>query len=76
MTNWYGLLVPSATRKDIVARLQQEVARIMALPDVRQSMVAGGMTIVANTPDQFAVFLVQEMDKYARVIRTAGVKPE
>ena len=76
MTNWYGLLVPGVTRKDIIARLQQEVARIMALPEVKQSMAAGGMTVVANTPDQFSAFLAQEMDKYARVIRTAGIKPE
>jgi tripartite-type tricarboxylate transporter receptor subunit TctC len=76
MTNWYALLVPGATPKETIAKLQQEIARIMALPEVRQLMVAGGMTIVANTPQQFAAFLAREIDKYARIIKTAGVKPE
>jgi tripartite-type tricarboxylate transporter receptor subunit TctC len=76
MTNWYGMLTPGATPKDVIAKLQQEVARIMALSDVRQLMAAGGMTIVASTPPQFTDFLARESDKYARVIKAAGVKPE
>ena len=76
MSNWYGLLVPAATPKAVIARLQQEVARIMVLPDVKQSMAAGGMSVVADTPQQFAGFLVRETDKYARVIRAAGIRPE
>lgn len=39
-------------------------------------MAAGGMTVVASTPQQFTAFLTQETAKYARVIQTAGVKPE
>ena len=76
MTNWYGMLAPGATPKDVIAKLQQEIARIMALPDVKQLMAAGGMTIVASTPPRFTEFLTRESDKYARVIRAAGVKPE
>jgi tripartite-type tricarboxylate transporter receptor subunit TctC len=76
MTNWYGLLVPGATPKDVIVKLQQEVARIMALPEFRQQMAAGGMTVVASTQQQFSEFLAQESAKYARVIKMAGVKPE
>ncbi len=76
MTNWYALLAPGATPKDVIAKLHLEVARIMALPDVKQLMTAGGMTIVANTPAQFSEFLAREIDKYARIIKSAGVKPE
>lgn len=76
MTNWYGLLVPAATPKDVVAKLQQEIVRIMTLPESRKLMAAGGMTVVASTPQQFTEFLTQETAKYARVIQTAGVKPE
>jgi tripartite-type tricarboxylate transporter receptor subunit TctC len=76
MTNWYGLLVPGATPKDVIAKLQQEVARIMALPEFSKLMAAGGMSVVASTPQQFTDFLAQETTKYARVIKMAGVKPE
>jgi tripartite-type tricarboxylate transporter receptor subunit TctC len=76
MTNWYGLLVPGATPKEVVARLHQEIVRIMTLPETRDLMARGGMTVVANTPQQFSDFLASETAKYARVIKTAGVKPE
>ena len=76
MTNWYALLVPGATPKETSAKLHLEIARIMALPDMKQLMIAGGMTIVANTPQQFGEFLAREVDKYARIVKVAGVKPE
>ena len=76
MTNWYALLVPGATPKETIAKLHLEIARIMALPDMKQLMIAGGMTIVANTPQQFGEFLAREVDKYARIVKVAGVKPE
>ena len=76
MTNWYAMLVPGATPKETIAKLHQEIARIMALPEVKQLMAAGGMTIVANTPQQFGEFLAREVDKYARIVKAAGVKPE
>jgi len=76
MTNWYAMLVPGATPKDVIAKLHLEIARIMALPDMKLLMTAGGMTIVANTPAQFSEFLAREIDKYTRLIKSAGVKPE
>ena len=76
MTNWYGMLAPGATPKEVISKLQQEVVRIMVLPEVKQSMAAGGMSVVAGTPQRFAEFLVREMDKYALVIKAAGIKSE
>jgi len=76
MTNWYGLLVPAGTPREIVGQLHQEVARIMGTPELRKLMAAGGMTVVASTPEQFIDFLARESVKYAEVIRMAGVKPE
>ena len=76
MTNWYGLLVPSATPRNIVTRLGDEVKRIMAFPEFQSSLAAVGMTPVASTPAEFSTFLTREMAKYARVTQEAGVKPE
>lgn len=76
MTNWYGLLVPAATPRDVIRKLQQDVARIMSLPEFKELLAAGGMAAVASTPEQFNEFLARETTKYARVIKTAGVKPE
>lgn len=74
MTNWYGMLVPAATPRDTVTKLQQEVARILNLPEVKQRLADDGMTVVAGTPDQFTQFLKRETAKYNRVIETAGIK--
>ena len=76
MTNWYGLLVPSATPRDVVAKLQQEVARIMNLNETKDLMSRSGMTVIASTPHQFSEFLSREMVKYERIIKLAGVKEE
>jgi tripartite-type tricarboxylate transporter receptor subunit TctC len=76
MTNWYGLLVPGATPREVVRKLRDEVARIMALPEFKDLLTAGGMTAVASTPEQFSEFLRHETEKYARVIKAAGVKAE
>jgi len=76
MTNWYGLLVPGATPREVIARLQQEIARIMGLAEISALMARGGMTVVASTPEQFSGFLSNETAKYAKVIKLAGVKPE
>lgn len=75
MTTWYGLLVPGATPREIVARLQQEMAQVLNQADVKERLAVDGMTVVASTPEQFAVFLKSETEKYARIIQAAGIKP-
>ncbi|MEA3155926.1 MAG: hypothetical protein QOK44_3515 [Betaproteobacteria bacterium] len=76
MTNWYGVLVPSGTPRDVVAKLQQEVARAMNLDDTKDLMARSGMRVIASTPQQFAEFLSREMVKYERVIKLARIKEE
>jgi tripartite-type tricarboxylate transporter receptor subunit TctC len=74
MTNWYGILAPGATPKGTVLKLQQEIVTIMTLPEFTKMMARGGMTVVASTADEFDTFLRREAEKYARVIKAAGVK--
>ena len=59
-----------------LGKLQQEVTRILALPELKDLLAAGGMTVVASTPAQFTEFLASESAKFARIIQIAGVKPE
>jgi tripartite-type tricarboxylate transporter receptor subunit TctC len=76
IATWFGLLGPAAMPPDLVARIQRDVARMLALPEVRTRMVELGVDIVANTPDEFATYLRGEVTRYAKVIREAGIKPE
>jgi tripartite-type tricarboxylate transporter receptor subunit TctC len=74
MTNWYGMLVPAATQRDVIVKLNAEVARILRLPDLTSRLADDGMTVVASTPGEFADFLARETAKFARVIEAAGIK--
>ncbi len=76
MTNWYGLLVPSATPRVTVTRLADEVKRVLGFAELQSSLAAVGMTPAANSPAEFAAFLAREMTKYAQVVKAAGIKPE
>ena len=70
---WTGVAVQGATPKDIIARLNQEIARGYAAPDVRARLLREGNDVVLNTPEQFDTFFRGEMNKWARVITAAGI---
>jgi tripartite-type tricarboxylate transporter receptor subunit TctC len=74
MTNWYGLLAPSETPKDIVARLNAEVAKILNQAEAKERLAADGAIVVAGTPEQFSAFLQQEMTKFAKIVKASGMK--
>ena len=74
MTNWYGLLVQGSTPRDTVYKLQQEVTRVLNLPELKERLAGEGMTVVASTPEQFVEFLARETAKYNRIIQAAGIK--
>jgi tripartite-type tricarboxylate transporter receptor subunit TctC len=75
-STWGGLLAPAGTPKPVVAKLSAEVTRILALPDVRERMLAAGVEPVGGTPAQFTAFVGSDMVKWAKVAQAAGIQPE
>jgi tripartite-type tricarboxylate transporter receptor subunit TctC len=75
-SSWHGILVPARTPRAIVTRLHDEFVKVLNLPDVRDRLTAQGLNVVASTPQAFAAYLKSETDKYARVIKQVGIKPE
>mgnify|MGYP001493649267 CR=1 FL=1 len=73
---WHGMFAPAATPKAIVARLQQEVAKAIAIPKMRQLLEAGGYVPVGDTPAEFRKFLEADLKKIAEIARIANVQPE
>ena len=70
---WTGVAVQGATPKEIITRLNQEITRGYSAPDVRERLLREGNDVVLNTPEQFDAFFRGEMDKWAKVIKAAGI---
>jgi len=71
-----GLVVPAGTPKEVVDLLQREIAKIVALPDVKEKLSVLGFIPVANTPDEFAVRIKSEIEKWGKVVRDAKLRVE
>jgi tripartite-type tricarboxylate transporter receptor subunit TctC len=71
---WFGLLAPANTPKPIVEMLQKHVAAILKLPEVEKMFLEQGAEPVGNTPEQFAKVIASELQKWAKVAATTGVK--
>ena len=73
-SSWFGLLAPAGTPPDIVARLQQECARALASPAVRDKLEAQGAIPGGSTPAEFARMIDDEHAKWAQVVKASGAK--
>ena len=71
-----GLLAPGGTPPEIVDRLHREIVKVVAMPDVRARLSALGFEPIGSTPKQFAERIRSEIDKWAKVIRAAGIKAQ
>ena len=74
VVNAYGVLAPAGTPREIVVKLQQEIARVLNLPDVRERLMAVGAEPVGSTPEQFGSFLRSEITKWAAVVKATGIE--
>jgi tripartite-type tricarboxylate transporter receptor subunit TctC len=73
---WYGILAPAGTTRDIVGKLQAEIARILVLPEVKDRLAADGADAVGSRPDEFAAYIRAELAKWGKVVKTGGIKLE
>jgi tripartite-type tricarboxylate transporter receptor subunit TctC len=73
---WYGVVAPAATPRDVIARLNREIVKLMSLPDVRDKFSQQGVDPAASTPEAFAQLIRDEVARWGKVIRGAGIKLE
>ncbi len=73
-SSWFGLLAPAGTPADIVNRIQQEVAKSLATPAMKERLLAQGAIPGGNTPTEFAKHIDNEHKKWAQVVKTSGAK--
>lgn len=73
-SSWFGLLAPVGTPPDIVNRLQEEVAKALNTPAMKEKLLAQGAIPSGNTPQQFTTFINAEHEKWAKVVKASGAK--
>jgi len=74
VNNWYGLFAPAGTPKNIIARLHDEAAKALGSPDVKRRLLESGIVATTSSPEQFAAYVKNETQRWAKVIRDARIK--
>jgi len=73
---WYGVFAPDGTPRDIVTRLNTEIARIVRSPDVRELLLKQGAESYATSPEEFTKVVQSDVAKWAKVVKDSGAKPD
>lgn len=76
VSSWYGLFAPAGTPPSVVAKINADLLRIMAQPDVREQFISRGDEPFAGTPEQAGTYLRGEISKWNKVIKSANIKAE
>ena len=74
--SWFTMMVPAGTPKEIVARLNAEVLKALVDPEVREKLLTQGLTPRGSSPEELRTLTRQQLDKYARLIKAAGITNE
>ena len=76
VTNWFALVAPAGTPRELVNRWQSEVAKVLKLAEVRDKLVMQGADPVGSSPDEFAAFMKAETAKWAKLIKDANIRAD
>ena len=76
VNGWYGLYAPAGTPKDIITRLNAEVVKILAMPDVKARLLDAGIIATSSSPEAFAAYAQAETIRWAKVVKDANIKTE
>ena len=74
VTQWYGMQVPMGTPKDVIAKINGEVGKILAMPDIVEKLAALGAEPAPSTPELMTAYVKSETEKWARVVKASGAK--
>lgn len=76
VVQWYGLLAPAQTPRDIITKVRTGTVRALQDPAIKERFIADGAETVGNTPDEFAAIIAADLKKWAKVVKDAGIKPQ
>jgi tripartite-type tricarboxylate transporter receptor subunit TctC len=73
---WWGLFAPAGTPRDVIAKVNAETVRILALPDVKAHYANLGLNAISSTPEQFGAYVQEEIARWAKVVKASGARAE
>ena len=76
MTQWYGMLAPANTPVAIIGKINADIQKFLVRPDTAAKMSGEGAIPSGSTPEQFSALIRAEIDRWAKVIKATGVKPD
>ncbi|MCW5574610.1 MAG: tripartite tricarboxylate transporter substrate binding protein [Burkholderiales bacterium] len=74
VTQWYGMQVPAGTPKDVIARINGEVGKILAMPDIIEKLATLGAEPAPSTPEFMTAYVKSEVEKWNKVVKASGAK--
>ena len=76
VTSWYGLCAPATVPKPILAKLHDDLVKVLAMPDTQQRLSEQGIEVTPSNPDEFTEFIKSEVAKWAKVVKAAGISAD
>jgi len=76
LTNWFGLLAPAGTPKDVVTKVHSDVVKVLSDPELRKKIAEMGADVVGNSPEEFGAWMRAESAQWAEIIKSANIRPE
>ena len=73
---WYGVVAPAATPREVIARLNREIVRVMQSPETKERFAQQGIDPETSTPEAFGKLIADEVVRWTKVIRASGIKME
>jgi tripartite-type tricarboxylate transporter receptor subunit TctC len=70
---WFGFTVPTGTPRDIVDRLNTEIGKALAMPELKKQLALQGIDVGGGTPEQFGVYMRDEFAKWGRLVKESGM---
>jgi tripartite-type tricarboxylate transporter receptor subunit TctC len=74
--NWFGVMAPAGTPREVITRLNSEIVRILSNPDLQKTMLTRGAVLVPSTPQQFAAAIRADIEKWGRIVKQSGARIE